>query len=200
MKSLQRAAMLTLVLASTIAICVAYVHKGNGCHLWDNRMWPPPSRASFTDLPRIPDDIVVSVGSVSDYVFDFSHILAKHTNPAVFGTERATGRKVVVKLRLHRSYERAFHVDRNFTAGGAKDSASSNTLFSDQWAVCTGATCPDAALRNNRSRQVPAKGIEFAKLQAALGQGSLNDELFIGAVLAPDLCNVPDGITPLLDV
>ena len=66
--------------------------------------WPERLSPSATDwhAPRLPERLVVALGRASDYAIDRgARDISSHTNPAIFATERATGRKVVLKLRLN---------------------------------------------------------------------------------------------------
>ena len=151
----------------------------------------------------------MALGNASAYSIDGAHDISSHTNPALFATERATGRKVVLKLRLN-AFELA--ADGSVTVpsngrGWPELEAGRNGFYSRRWARCDDAAdCIALARRGGHPaanlRRVPSEPARTARLRWAAGAGSLRDELFVHALLSPQTCGsgVGDGITPLLDV
>ena len=174
------------------------------CFSWEDRIWPSPANANFNKMPRLPDLVVASMGRVDDYYFTDYGFNHKHTNPVLMARRRDTDEEVIFKVRVQHYARSAYAMDGGLTLDGFGGFGEESVL-SHQWAKCTARECPEAALKLgggalDRLRRVPFHGVEFAKMQAAAGVGDMRDELFVNSMLAPNLCSLPDGITPLLDV
>ena len=92
-------AMGSLIACLALAAQLPHSVSAGSCTPWPERLGP-----SATDwhAPRLPERLVVALGRASDYAIDRgAHDISSHTNPAIFATEKATGRKVVLKLRLN---------------------------------------------------------------------------------------------------
>ena len=92
-------AMGSLIAWLALAAQLPHSVSAGSCTPWPERLSP-----SATDwhAPRLPERLVVALGRASDYAVDRgAHDISSHTNPAIFATEKATGRNVVLKLRLN---------------------------------------------------------------------------------------------------
>ena len=173
---------------------------------WEQRLWPPPTLRG----PQLPEDVFVRLGSVNDYVYETA-VRSHHTNPSLFARHKQTGARVLVKLRLSdrgaREYAEHSRISIVRLDGHPEVAGSTGSIFSEQWATCDRATCPEAAAAlganaTSRLRRVPSPGAALARLQVAAGVGSLRDELFFHALLSRGgVCPAKaSGIPGLADV
>ena len=156
---------------------------------------------------RMPEVAVVALGAAGEYAFDRRTSDSSHTNPALFGTHRPTGQRVVFKLR-RRSITRTLENDiSNITraeqevtltatdADARGEREHSGGVYSPPWAACSTeeGACPAEAVRAlttkggaglDSLRRLPFKPFAYSRLTAAVGLGSARDELFVSALLA----------------
>lgn len=181
----------------------------SSCTPWHDRMWPSPEEWRST---RLPEKLIVALGDTTEYRIDLGAcVLSSHTNPAICATERQTGRKVLLKLRLN-----AFEVTNGSVTVPSNGQfpelkGRAHGVFTRQWSGCGNETgCDVLAQRSVRPaakalrslRRVPFESAKTDRLRAAVGVGSLRDELFVHALLSPQVCGkgISNSITPLLDV